>query len=376
MKLKDIGIIVPALNRKYYFHSIYKKLALRNRTFGRIDINEADNTRAISLIAATKEFSTHLNALQRERLRARIIESLDPDRDVREFEHEMRAFVHYKGGGFSVLPSDSENNGRFDFLIRGTQGEFELECKTFSESIGNPISVDDSTHVFRAFKTAIIDDKSFRESGILTLSFPARVTMSEGQLKDVVGDFLSGASAERHRDKYSIGFEKRPDWDALLRTNDRDAILNDIASRFADHNFHSMTMLSRHHVVMGVVRSERRSRPAKSIFERLKSASEQFSKERPAVIWGHFLGFGEDEFRELLEARRLGHRALDVFGNYLFNNPNRNYVCRLRLTADGSVARLIDQSNGLLIRRSLTRGGGLAYDLTSNVSRFDPAMTQ
>jgi hypothetical protein len=376
MKLRDLGIIVPALNRRYYFHSTYKKLAIRNRTFGRIDVNELNSSRAISLIAAAREFSLPLAPHQRERLRARIIESLDPDRDIREFEHEMRAFVHYKGGGHLILPSDDEINGRFDFLIQGPHGEFELECKTFSESIGNAISVEESAYVFRAFKAAILEDETFRENGILTLTFPARVTMSETQLKEMVAEFLSSALPEKHRDQYNIRFEKQPGWDVLLRSNNRQAVLDDIANRFADHNSHSMTMLSRDHAVMGVVQSERPTRPAKSIFDRLKSASEQFSKERPAVVWGHFLGFGEEEFRDLLEERRLGQRTLDVFGHYLFKNPNRNYICRLRLSAEGNIARADQQSKGILIRTTAIRGGGPAYDLTSRVSRFDPTMTQ
>jgi hypothetical protein len=98
-KLQGVGLDVPALNRKYYFHSTYKKLVIRNRTFGRIDIKNLNNNRAISLIAAVREFSNTLDPKQKERLRARIIESLDPDRDVREFEHEMRAFIHYRGAG-------------------------------------------------------------------------------------------------------------------------------------------------------------------------------------------------------------------------------------------------------------------------------------
>jgi hypothetical protein len=375
MKLKDIGIIVPALSRRYYFHSTYKKLAARNRTYGRININEPGNDRAISLVAATKEFATLLNSPQRERLRARIIESLDPDRDIREFEHEMRAFVHYKGAGYGIFPSDDDEHGRFDFLIKGNHGEFELECKTFSENIGNAISVDDSIHVFRAFKAAIVKDKNFRECGILTLTFPARVTMSEKQLTELVSDFLSNTPAERHRDGYSITFEKRPDWDILLRSNNHQVVVDDIAGRFAEHNAHSITMLSSEHAVMGVVRSQRRARPATSIFDRLKSASEQFSKERPAVVWGHFLGFGQDEFREFLEERRLGHKTLDVFGHYLFSNPNRNHICRLRLSAEGNLERSREQ-NGIFIRPNVTNGRGLAYDLTSNVSRFDSGATQ
>ena len=144
------------------------------------------------------------------------------------------------------------------------------------------------------------------------------MTLSEGELTAIVSKFLSESPAQRRRDEYSMTFERRPDWEILLQANDRQIVLNDIANRFADHNLHSMTLLSGQQAIMGVVRSERKPRPANSIFDRLKSASEQFSRTRPAVVWGHFLGFDENEFSELLEERRLGRRMLDVFGNYLF----------------------------------------------------------
>ncbi|MEH2515161.1 hypothetical protein V1279_000734 [Bradyrhizobium sp. AZCC 1610] len=375
-KLQDIGFDVPALNRRYYFHSTYKSLVIRNRTYGRIDVKNPNNNRALTLIGAVREFSTQLNSKQQERLRARIIGSLDPDRDIREFEHEMRAFVHYKGAGLSVIPSDGDNDGRFDFLVKGSKGEFELECKTFSESIGNAISIDDSIHVFRAFKRTLHQQSNFRESGIITLTFPKRPEMSEGQVATVITGFLSGASGAIERDNYSITFERRSDWEALLQNKMREAVVNDIASRFDEHNSHSMVTLSKDHAVMFVIRSRRASRPATSIFDRLKKASEQFSKMRPAVVWGHFLGFGEIEFKELLEGQKLGQRALDAFGHYLFKSPNRSYVCRLRLSADGDSFRPTHQFSPSLVLPKGISGGGPAYDLTSNVSKFDPMVTQ
>lgn len=376
MKLKDVGVIVPALARKYYFHSTYKKLAIRNRTYAKINVDEADNHRAVSLIAAVRNFASLLDLRQQERLRARIIESLDPDRDIRELEHEMRAFVHYRGAGCKILPSDENQNGRFDFLVNAGRGgdDFELECKTFAEDIGNPISIADSVHVFAAFRSAIAADSNFRESGILTVHFPARVTTSEQELRLLVSDFLCKGCVSCDYGQLSLTFERKIEWDTLLRTGRREDVLDDIATRFVEHNRHTMTMISREQAIMGVVRSDRDSRPANAVFGRLKSASEQFSRKRPAVIWGHFLGFGEDDFRELLEERRFGQRTFDVFGNYLFKNPNRNYICRLRLSADGNLNRLFETSKGVL-RREAVSGGGLAYDLTSKVSKFDATLT-
>jgi hypothetical protein len=375
-KLQDVGFDVPALNRRYYFHSTYKHLVVRNRTFGKIDIKNPNNNRAITLIGAVRRFSSELNSKQKERLRARIIESLDPDRDIREFEHEMRAFVHYKGAGLSIIPSDGENDERFDFLVKSSNGEFELECKTFSESIGNAISIDDSVHVFRAFRTSLHQQSSFRESGIITLTVPTRLEMSEHKFEIAITEFLSNTSGTAERENYSMAFERRLDWDGLLQNKKRDTIVDDMVARFDEHNAHSMFTISKEHAVMFVVRSRRAPRPATSIFDRLKKASEQFSKKRPAVVWGHFLGFGESEFKELLEGEKLGQRALDVFGHYLFKSANRSHVCRLRLSVDGDSFRPIHQFRTNLMLPNGISGGGPAYDLTSNISRFDPTVTQ
>jgi hypothetical protein len=286
----------------------------------------------------------------------------------------MRAFVHYRGAGCKIIPSDEDRSGRFDFLVdAGRGGSFELECKTFAEDIGNPISIADSVHVFGAFRSAIAADEGFKESGILTVHFPARVTKSEQELRQLISDFLCQGYVSRDYDQFSLTFERKIEWDTLLRTGRREDVLNDIATRFAEHNRHSMTMISREQAIMGVVRSDRESRPANAVFGRLKSASKQFSRERPAVIWGHFLGFDDDDFRELLEERRFGQRTFDVFGNYLFKNPNRSHICRLRLSADGNLNRPFGAEG--LLRRETVSGGGLAYDLTSKVSRFDAALT-
>jgi hypothetical protein len=373
MKLRDIGMNAPSLDRRYYFHSTYKGLAARNRTFGRIDISEPNNSRAISLVAAIKEFVFPLSSEEQARVRSRILESLDPDRDIREFEHEMRAFVHYKGAGYNVAPGDGNEVDRFDFLIRGNGREFELECKTFAESIGNPISVEDSVYIFRAMRSAILSQPGFRESGILKLTFPTRPLLSEKELAKVIANFLLSAPTEQRTNSYSLTFERRLEWDAWLRAKKRADVIDNVAERFADHNQHSMTMLSRDHAVMGVVGSEQRPHPVTSIFSRLRKASDQFSKRRPAVLWGHFLGLGESEFRELLEENRFGHRSLDAFGQNLFKSPNRNHIVRLRLSADGLNVQATRPRN-IYIRDAVSTGGP-AYDLTSRVSQYSPEST-
>jgi hypothetical protein len=288
----------------------------------------------------------------------------------------MRAFTHYRGAGLQISPSDEQNDGRFDFVVRGEKGDFELECKTFSESIGNAISIDDSIHVFKAFKISLDQNTAFRGSGIVTLTVPTRVNMTEKRITSAANNLFINVTEKFECNDYSMIFEDRPDWVNLIRNSNRDAILNDIAATFSQHNSHLMFTISKQRAVMFVVRSKRPARPATSIFDRLKKASEQFSKERPAVVWGHFLGFGEAEFKELLEGEKLGQRTLDVFGNYLFKSPNRNHVCRLRLSVDGDSFPNPSRPRTNLFLPNVISGGGPAYDLTSRVSRFDPTITQ
>ena len=250
-----------------------------------------------------------------------------------------------------------------------------MECKTFSESIGNAISVDDSIHAFKAFR-ASLKTSDFRGSGIVTLTVPTRVDMTETQITSAANSLLSSVTTKIECDDYAMAFKESPDWVNLLQNDNRDAILDDIAVRFSQHNSRSMITISKQGAVMFVVCSKRPARPATSIFDRLKKASEQFSKKRPAVIWGHFLGFGEAEFKELLEGEKLGQRTLDVFGNYLFKSSNRSHVCRLRLSVDGDSFRNSSRPQTSLILPNVVSGGGPAYDLTSSVSRFDPTITQ
>lgn len=375
-KLREVGFISPMLSRRYYFHSAYKTLVVRNRTFQRINVSDFQINRALSCIAAIRELSKLLSDAGKDRFRSRIIASLSPDCDIRELEHELRAFVHYRQAGLVVLPADGEGNQRFDFLVKGPNGEFELECKTFMENIGNAISIDDSMHVFRGFRTAFERTSSFQENGIITLTFPGRATMSEIEITSAVSNFLVSAPRQRAYANCSIEFARKRNWEELLSAQNMDGIIQEVVERYEATNTHFMMVLSKTRAVMFCVSSNRRPRPLRAIFDRLKSASEQFTRSRPAVIWGHFLAPGEEDFRDIIEKRRLGFRVFDVFGHYLFKSPNRAHLCRLRLSVDGELVRRVSSQPPHSSRAAMTTGGGPAYDLISNVSKFDPHSTR
>lgn len=376
-KLSGLGFASLALRRRYAFHATYPAIVTRNRLRQRIDFRQLENHRVLSSIAALRELSKDLSDQARARLRSRALEALTPDGDVRALEHELRAFVHYRQAGLKVLFIDGEDGERFDFLVKGSSSEFEVECKTFGENVGNAISFNDSIVIFRTLKAAIQESDSFHESGMLTLTFADRTKPSETEIRSFVSSFLSKAPREIEHDMMKISFERKLDWEQLLRDASGDAIITEIDERQAAENCHTMIMLSRTQAVMSCLASTHPSRPINAICRRLKDASEQLSGKRPGVIWGHFLGINEHGFRELIERpNRAGAHVFELFGRYVFKSAERKHVCRVRLSVDEEALRRIP--NRLIVpgRSGSISGGGLAYDLTSRVSAFDPVKTQ
>jgi hypothetical protein len=374
-KLDGIGLDCAALARRYSFHRCYGRLVLRNRLCRPINVQELETNRLLGFMAGVRELSKTLTEAGKEELRARVLESLDPDRDIRQLMHEVRAFVHYRQAGLEVRRNEEREGSRFDFLVIGPKCEFEVECKTFAENIGNPISVDDSVHIFRSFKAAFDRARAMNESGILTLTIPGRNELSELRMTELFSDFFRLAPAEKNYSGYRMKFERHVEWEQRLQEGDPDSIAEEIVLSQERSNSHTMVVISKAQALMFSIRSDRRSKPVFAIFDRLKEASGQFSKTRPAVIWAHFLAPGEQQFLDMVQKPRLGFRTLDVFGNYTFKSPNRKHVCRVRFSVDGDTVRRTSSSVFTLFSSSVISGGGSVYDLTSRVSRFAPEST-
>ena len=173
-KLNSALGLSDAVLRRYQFHTTDKKLMAR-KAVGRPPMVEDFATHdALSCLAALKALSQQLTPDEKARLRARILDGLSPDRDIRHLQHELRAFVHYKSAGCSVTWCDNEQQ-QFDFVVEGRNGAFEVDCKTFADNIGNAISTDLSMAIFEELRR-VIDRNGFPESAtyeILVRSVPA-----------------------------------------------------------------------------------------------------------------------------------------------------------------------------------------------------------
>jgi hypothetical protein len=360
-KLSSAAAFSPALLRRYQFHVTYQAILKRKRLNLRSNIYDFAVNDALSFIAAVNHVARELPTSAQNRLRARIIDGLSPDRDIRQLQHETRAYIHYRQANCKVIWLDDEEN-RFDFLVEGPNGPFEVECKTFAENIGNPISLDDSFFLFEEIRRGL-DRNGFPKSGTFEIELTTRERVNQIVLAAITDDLFLTQPKEKKYDILTVRCEQRSDLDEYRRLKMRDTIMAEFASWQQSKNRHCMLAISKTSVVFVSLHCDRTPKPYYAICDSLKKASKQFSKQRPAVVWGHFLGINESEMRELLERKQGGRTVLDVFGNYLFKSENRNHVCRLRLSADGTSMQGASLNS--------VKGGGPAYDLTSAVSRFD-----
>jgi hypothetical protein len=375
-KLKALGFLTPALDRRFQIQLSYMKIVRRNRLCRPIDLSDPANNRVLSLLAAVREAAANLSDKGKEELRARVVDAFGPDRDARELEHELRAFVHYKQAGFDVKFVDYEGHGQFDLMVSGPSTEFEVECKTIAESIGSPISVDESLSYFRAFKAVLREVPDFNESGIVTLTIPSRTGLSEAEIARHLRGFLVGELRERHEPDLRLEFDRKLEWERLVQSGGRMTILDEIAAHQVAQNPHMAMAMSSKRALLFCVKSDRRPRPIRNICERMKSASNQLSKTRPGVIWVHFLGLTEDEFRDVRTPRQgRDVTPFEIMGNYLFGSQNRRHVVRLRLSADAERPTPGQYQSFFYGPLRQFSASGPAYDLTSSVSLFAPNST-
>jgi hypothetical protein len=375
-KLKEINFASPVFNRRYSFHITYKHLLLRNRRCQKIDVAQIENNRVLSTIASTEAMAKELSKEGALELRARIIESLSPDRDIRQLEHELRVFVHYKQAGLEVTPIFGKNSPHFDFLVKTPRGEFEVECKTFSEDIGYALTTEQSLLFFRAIKSAVGQSAASLESGIFTITLASNKRPTQNEICSLICDFIERSPQEKDYGAIRISFERKFDWDAYLRTGNLIGAAEELIARQQLTNPHAILMINNQHAILFCLIGERKPRPLVAILARLKRASKQFSKTRAAVLWAHLLAIDEEGFGKLLQPRKNGTgRFLDIFGQYLFRSENRKHVCRLRLSVDGASTSRLHRQLILPYRSNVILSGGPAYELVSRVSMFDPEIT-
>jgi hypothetical protein len=147
-----------------------------------------------------------------------IIDNLTPDRDIRQIEHEFRAFIHLRQKVQDVSFADLEGRGNFDLLCRSGTSEVEVECKTVSEDTGNPIKNELVVNLSQIFLTSLRKHSPMDGSGIFHLRFKSDPGASKAVLQEFKAVLKSRVLDTIDCTDATIEFLPRPSWNHELKT--------------------------------------------------------------------------------------------------------------------------------------------------------------
>lgn len=367
-KLKSISGFAPYLDQKFFFHKNYEQLVRRNRLYQRLDFRHPTTYRILSFIAATNAISKTLSDRGLNDLRRKLLSGLDPSNDIREIEHELRAFVHYSQSGLEVTPWDLNGHGQFDYLVSSKNHSFEVECKTFANNLGNPISNEEAIHAFELFKSEFAKNR-FSESGFLVIEIEKRIENIDHPLGLSLRNFLELKPQRKAYGKTEISFERRPQWEEETEAANELAI-EEIAGRFDRDNKHFLYVENRNQRLAVILTSRRRPTPIKGIIRRIRDAATQVSGGNPAVIWCHFMGLTEAQIRDFGDPDSRKRNPLEPIAYKIFESENRKHVSRLRFSADAATP--FSRASSYLGSSATTFSyHGSTYEFTSRVTKFD-----
>ena len=374
-KLRPLGPQARSLyGDRYYFHQQFEVFTFGAAPF-QLDTTSLPAVRAASLIAGINRLRTSLSASGAARLRSMVIDNLQPDRDVRQIEHEIRSYTHLGQKGFRVTFADLEGLGNFDLLLERASERIEVECKTVTEDTGSQIKVDLNVELSETFRRTVSEREIVKRSGLFLMTLN-RPSSSCGRLAAQLANALQSESAT-HLDvpDFSLRFSERSSWQQLLDagkvTDVRQQVRGDPE---IGADAHCVTKV-RNQIIGLVVRPHKPPALNSRVVSVIKEAADQCSGDHPCVVWLHFVGMAEGFFLELAQFSSDGSgRGLNVtVANALHpdaSSTDRTHVVKVRFSADpDSLTSHPALRPDLLIGHAVS-AGGLLYDVPNPYCRF------
>jgi hypothetical protein len=356
---------------RYFFHEQMEQFTDGPRPFY-LDTSEQRAVRAATFIAATNRARIAMSDLAAVRLRKMIIDNLKPDRDMRQIEHEFRAFVHLRQKFGNVRFVDLEGAGKFDLLCISGDAEVEVECKTVSEDTGNPIKNEMVVNLSQMFLNVMHKRLPVDQSGIFSLEFKGE----PGASKAILQEFKTAISSQfiGHADcqDATIDFLPRPSWTRSAETMAVDALQNLLRSDPDVGETHCFTKVAGKMFALAL-KTAKTNTLAQRAVRTLKDAADQLSGTKCSMVWLHFVGFAEQELRTLAEFSMNGRGGglNAVVADAISPGASlkdRSHVNRVRFT--GEPAGLERRSNTTETSRvQVTSLGGFAYDVPNPLAR-------
>jgi hypothetical protein len=375
-KFDTLSPAMRTLYRKRYFFHLQCLAFTDGAAPFRLDVSDHCAVRTATLIAGINRVRTYLPSKAHGRFRSVICGGLRPDRDIRQLEHEIRSFIHFGQKGLAITLADLESDGQqFDMECRSVADiAFDVECKTVTEDTGAPVKTDLFVNLAEEFRRAMHSTTPTLESGIFVLSFRRPTEQCRDLATTLRNALCSSPFVETHCDDFGLVFEPRPEWTVLAASaaaNEvRIVIGRDLGS--AGYQRHVATKVGNRVFALALL-SDRPNRLSEKVTSVLKEAADQCSRQRPSLVWLHFVEHPEQEFLQLAEHSQQGRGLNVIVTNVLHPNASttdRSHVHTIRFSAEAeSITHRPVLDSELLLRRAGSLSGP-CYDVRNPYCRY------
>jgi len=321
---------------RFFFHEEFTAFTCGPLPF-QLDTADLRAVRAASLIAGVNRVGRSLSSRGALRLRAMLLDNLQPDRDIRQIEHEIRAWTHCSQKGFGVTFADLEGLGNFDLLLENSGRKIEVECKTIAEDTGSQIKFELNVDLTEAFRKSIQKQLPVDKTGLFTMKLKrpsATCRHLARQLKEALRREDVGAFES---DDFSLDFAERPEWQDLHDSGRVGDVTRHILAELGNQA-RCVTRVGNRLLGLTVL-PHKQTTLIERVVDVLKDGADQCSRDNPAVVWLHFVGMPEAFFvtlaRHSSDGRGSGLNAIVANAFHpQASSTNRTHVQRVRFSGD------------------------------------------
>jgi hypothetical protein len=359
---------------RYFFQEQCVRFTEDIPAFG-LNISDTIAVRTASLIAGINRVNRSLSLAGVSRFHSMVIDNLKLNRDMRQLEHEIRCATHFSQKGLKVVFADLEDLGKFDLLVGQPASLVEVECKTITQDTGSQLKSELVVGMMDSFIKVVTKAVPVEESGIFTLMLNKAADHCKHlsrQLEQAIG--LVTVCPYEAKD-FSLGFSPRPTWQQLLDAKHW-AELNQQIRIDPDNIEYARGIANVAGKILALdIRPHAPSVLRNRVVGTIKSAADQCSGKRPSVVWLHFVGLSDQEFRALSEfsMKGSGTGLNAIVADALHPDLSTTDRCHIQLVrfsgdSDKLTRHPILDSN-LVLSRGVSNGGR-CYDVPNPRSRF------
>jgi hypothetical protein len=309
-----------------------------------------------SFAAMVARIFPRLPAPAQNTLRGRIQAGLKDNVGLAPLAFEMRTAAHFMARGFDVEFHDLCDGGGYDFLVKNSEIEMEVECKSVSSDLGHRV------HLLRQYQLGSYLLQSMKKASkdgmvqLLVATLPDRLHSEREFMKAVgarIAEALMGAKDMTSKLPCSVSYHEFSiagspfDCDSPPQISEDD-VLGYCNQALGDDTGHLIMMFKpRQSATVVALRSALPNEFLKGVYRNLKeAASRQLSGTKPGIICVQFRSLTSRQLREVAENPSQSGKptGIQLMTAKFFDSDARAHVHTLAYVAPGEFVRRRSQT--------------------------------